>query len=288
MSEKGGAPDKDQVNEDKLKDLQKEQIEDFDSETSSVEKEMRERIEKAENDQIVESSKDDGAEKEHCAPQSSTMKIVLTSVFTTLFGIVFILALVAIGISIGESSFWASSRKKEAPNESVVEVISVDYKLASYNYGLGDKKQSSDERGYLMSEYGASDKYAVIKTTAQLERLESIYRAHSSAEVDFATDLGVDANFFSSGSVIAIATENTQLSNLKLSGVSRDENYNINATLSSNYCDSSETVTGGLVLVKIDNIQPQKVSLQEVNSVLCTAEEAAQPVVESVETEVAE
>ncbi|MDO4730043.1 MAG: hypothetical protein Q4A96_02495 [Candidatus Saccharibacteria bacterium] len=269
MSEKGGASDKDQTKE--LKDLQEEQIEDFDSETSSVEKEMRERIEKAENDQIEESSKKDEESKEHFVQQNSTTKIVLMSVFTTLFGIVFILALVAVGIGIGQSSFWAANKKNEVPNEQVVEVISVDYGLKSYTYSLGDKERSTEERGYLMSEYGSNDNYAIIKTMAQLERLESIYQAHGANNADFAADLGVNASFFSSGSVIALATEKEQLGNIKVSGVSRDENYNINATLSSTYCDKRDQrqLRGGLVLIKIDNIQPQKVSLQEVESIYC-------------------
>ncbi|MBR6811371.1 hypothetical protein IKM56_02965 [Candidatus Saccharibacteria bacterium] len=276
MSEKGGASDKDQAKE--LKDLQVEQIEDFDSETSSVEKEMRERIEKAENDQIEESSKKDEESKEHFVQQNSTTKIVLMSVFTTLFGIVFILALVAVGIGIGQSSFWAANKKNEVPNEQVVEVISVDYGLKSYTYSLGDKERSTEERGYLMSEYGSNDNYAIIKTMAQLERLESIYQAHGASETDFASDLGVDASFFSSGSVVALSIENQQLNNIKLSGVSRDEKYNINATLSSTYCDKNDLrqLQGGLVLIKIDNIQPQKVSLQLVESISCI-----EPVVEA-------
>ena len=257
MSEKGGASNKDQTRE--LKDLQEEQIEDFDSETSSVEKEMRERIEKA------------------FVQQSSTTKIVLMSVFTTLFGIVFILALVAVGIGIGQSSFWAANKKNEVPNEQVVEVISVDYGLKSYTYSLGDKERSTEERGYLMAEYGSNDNYAIIKTMAQLERLESIYQAHGASETDFASDLGVNASFFSSGSVVALSVENQQLNNIKLSGVSRDEKYNINATLSSTYCDKNDLkqLQGGLVLIKIDNIQPQKISLQLVESISC-----AEPVVE--------
>lgn len=283
MSEKGGVSDNDQI-KDKKKEL--ESIEDFDTETSSVEKEMRERIEKAENDQIEESKSESDTQKEHCDVHNSTTKIVLASVFTTLFGIIFILALVAVGIGIGQSSFWSTNKKSDEPNQEVIEVISVDYKLSSYLYDLGEKDRSTDSRGYLMAEYGSADKYAVIKTMAQLERLESLYEAHSGTEASFADDLGLNASFFSSGSVIALSTENKTLGNLKLSGVSRDENYNINATLSSTYCDDDDArkLVGGLVLIKIDNIQPQKVFMQEIQSMLCPA--TAEP--QTTDEEIAE
>jgi hypothetical protein len=93
--------------------------------------------------------------------------------------------------------------------------------------------------------------------------LQKLYRAQYASDANFAELINVDASFFTSGSVIAIARESNSAEDLTISSVFRDEKYNLSATL------KSEPVNGGgqnglrgcLVLIRVENIKPKKVNV---------------------------
>ncbi len=250
-----------------------DELVDFDSVPNPAEADMKKRIEQAEDAGIDKASaerKEREAKKivekpsaeeicDDCA--SSKGKIIATTVVMVVFGAALLLTLVWVGVNIGTSNLFNPEVEE---TEQISEIIDVDYSSLSLSYNLGEKEPSKGNAGYLLQEYGVSEKYAVIKSMSQLERLQNLYSSHSDNDVNFAGSMNIDSSFFDSGSVIAV-TDEAFYSNIRgLSGVYRDENYNLSVTLSRMSFMTGVAITnlhGDLVLIKVENIQPKKVQV---------------------------
>jgi hypothetical protein len=249
-----------------------DELVDFDSVPNPAEADMKKRIEQAEDAGIDKASAErkereakgniektsDEAVCEDCS--TSKGKIFGITAVMVVFGAALLLTLVWVGINIGTSSIFNPEVEE---TEQISEIIDIDYSSVSLSYGLGDKEPSQSQAGYLLQSYGVTENYAVIKSLSQLERLQKLYRAQYASDANFAELINVDASFFTSGSVIAIARESNSAEDLTISSVFRDEKYNLSATL------KSEPVNGGgqnglrgcLVLIRVENIQPKKVNV---------------------------
>lgn len=251
-----------------------DELADFDSVPNPVEADMKKRIEEAEDEGIDKASEERKAreakpesekvsEEEICEDcDSSKKKIFGTTVVMFVFGAALLLTLVWVGINIGSSKLF--NPVEERDEEQISEIIDIDYDSVVLSYGLGDKEPSQSKAGYLLQSYGATENYAVIKSTAQLERLQSLYRAQYAYDADFAELLNVDSSFFTSGSVIAITKESKDSMNVSISSVFRDEKYNLSATLKTDRIATEEAqdgLKGYLALIRVENIQPKKVNV---------------------------
>ena len=253
-----------------------DELADFDSVPNPAEADMKKRIEQAEDAGIDKASAEraereakNGEEKlsaeevsADCA--SSKGKIIGTTFVMFVFGVALLLTLVWVGINIGSSKLFYPTEE----TTQISEIIDVDYKAGVLSYGLGDKEPSKNDAGYLLQSYGVTENYAVIKSMSQLERLQKLYQAQYFADIDFASYIGVDSSFFTSGSVIAITKESKDLSRLTVSSVFRDEKYNLSATLKQDYlANEGSELKGNLVLIKVENIQPKKVNVNFMDGV---------------------
>lgn len=252
-----------------------DELADFDSMPNPAEADMKKRIEQAEDAGIDKASaerKEREVKKEveklsaeeiceDCA--SSKGKIFATTTVMVVFGAALLLTLIWVGINIGTSKLFVPEVEE---TEQISEVIDVDYDsvMLSYNMGQKEQEKSKGNTGYLMQEYGVSENYAIIKSMSQLERLQNLYRGHSDNNISFAGSLGIDSSFFDSGSVIAV-TDEAYYSNIRaVSGVYRDEKYDLSVTLSRMSFMTGVAITdlhGDLVLIKVENIQPKKVQV---------------------------
>lgn len=251
-----------------------DELADFDSMPNPVEADMKKRIEAAEDEGIdiasaerkareAKTDEEKLSEEEICKDcASSKKKIIGTTVVMFVFGAALLLTLAWVGINIGSSKLF--NPVEEGSEEQISEIIDIDYSSVTLSYGLGDKEPSNNNAGYLLQSYGATENYTVIKSLAQLERLQGLYRAQYAYDAEFAQLLNVDSSFFTSGSVIAITKESKDPVQLSISSVFRDEKYNLSATLKTETLaaeEAQEGLRGNLVLIRVENIQPKKVNV---------------------------
>lgn len=254
-----------------------DELADFDSVPNPAEADMKKRIEQAEDAGIDKASAerkereakniaDKSSDEEICEDCSSSKgKIFVVTAVMVVFGAALLLTLVWVGINIGTSNLFNPEVEE---TEQISEIIDVDYDSLTLSYSLGEKDASKNKAGYLLQEYGANDNYVVIKSMSQLERLQKLYNAHSSNEINLAGSMNIDSSFFTSGSVIAI-TDEAKYSNIRaVSGVYRDESYNLSVTLKKMSFMTGvaiENLHGDLVLIKVENIQPKQVQVNIVD-----------------------
>lgn len=250
-----------------------DELADFDSTPNPAEADMKKRIEQAEDAGIDKASaerKEREAKNETEKPSaeeisedcaSSKGKIIATTAVMVVFGAALLLTLVWVGINIGSSKLFNPEVEE---TEQISEIIDVDYESLKISYNLGEKDPSKNKSGYLLQEYGAQENYAIIKSMAQLERLQNIYNAHSDNDINLAGSMNLDSSFFNSGSIIAITEEASYSDINSVSSVYRDEKYNLSVTLQRMSFMTGVAITdlhGDLVLIKVENIQPKKVQV---------------------------
>lgn len=188
-------------------------------------------------------------------------KIILTTVVVVLLGAVFLLALVFFGMQISEKyNQGIETPDQPAANQPVLETIKVDHEDVSTTY-IPDQNQSSEYKNSLMHKYGVDDaEYAILRSESDLEDfVETINSTLGEGVTPFVYSVGND--FFSNGTVIAVAKEDAGLTSATVDDVYRDEDYNIH--LSGHYASPSDTtsLSGIVTFIQIQNIQPKTVDL---------------------------
>lgn len=250
-------------------ELDKSSLEaDFENNSSVVEDELRTRVESAENASIdlAIKERDAGAElRTHTMREPSKARIIILTIFGTLLGACFIFAVVFAAVRLGASDFF-----KEKPQEARTggtDIMLLSYKEESLLYTLGDK-EPKESGSYLFADYGLSDdaEYLVITRLTQLNNLQASYNKLSGSEMNFEMMLGVDENFFDSGSVIAVAVEGRYIGSLQTTKLSRDEQFGLNINMLQTNLDNVDFVTkpqlaGYLNLIKVENVQPKQLTV---------------------------
>lgn len=241
---------------------------DFDNSSSAVEDELRARVESAENASInlaIEGG-DIGAEGRNKAfVSNSKVRIIFLTFFGVILGACFIFAVVFAAVRLGASEFFRES--PEQAKSDGEELLLLSYKEESLLYSLGDKEEK-DSGSYLFEDYGLSGDSGqlVITRLSQLNSLQESYNKFADGAVDFAMLLGVNEEFFDSGSVIAVAVEGRYIGSLQTIKLSRDENYGLSinmlrTNLTDEYFASTPQLAGYLNLIKVENVQPKQLTV---------------------------
>lgn len=241
---------------------------DFDNSSSAVEDELRARVESAENASInlVIEGGDIGAEgRSKAFVSNSKVRIIFLTFFGIILGACFIFAVVFAAVRLGASEFFREN--PEQAKSDGEELLLLSYKEESLLYSLGDKEEK-DSGSYLLEDYGLSGDSGqlVITRLSQLNSLQESYNKFADEAVDFAMLLGVNEEFFDSGSVIAVAVEGKYIGSLQTIKLSRDENYGLSINmLRTNLTDEHFTTTpqlaGYLNLIKVENVQPKQLTV---------------------------
>lgn len=200
--------------------------------------------------------------------ESNNLKIAITAIVSVLLGSAFLLALINFGMNVQKDIDAKTEQKKES--EKVVSIINVDYSAASFSYiaPQSNGPMTEEEFGNLPKNALISsikedydENYLVIDNQDLLDRaLDKIRRASGDESISYT----VEEKFFSSGSIIMITHESSGIVGLPVSGVSRDENYNIqiDATVKKGESKVADSTEGFATFVKIRNIQPNSVKVK--------------------------
>ena len=182
--------------------------------------------------------------------QSFNAKIIITAVVSVLLCAAFVLSLITFGMN-AQRKFDNQNAEQRA-KDKIVEVKAVDYEVEYFNYSTGEIYPGNTRT--LLDKLGAQkgQNYYVINSQ---DKLDAVLDAtgHSGG-------YSVPAEFFKSSSIVAIPYEHAGLSGLKVKGVTRDEDYNITASLSYADAFEIENIMGIVALVKLQNIQPKLVT----------------------------
>lgn len=188
-------------------------------------------------------------------------KIIITVVIAVLFGLAFVVGLIAFGYHLANGGNRSSGNSSGAGAPAVVENIEVKYSTKHASYTPVRPDGSANYKSELLHSIGVNDAdYAIIRSSSELDEFLTAVNTHSNFKYgQFA--YSVDDDFFKSGTIIVVAKEEMSLFDTRVNGVSRDENYNV--SISMNYTiDSSMLEYGGeFMLLKIENIQPKSVTV---------------------------
>ena len=241
-----------------------EELKDFEANSSAADEEARARVELAESGLIDQAiAERNGAHVEHVYKAPSKARLAIMTIFGSLLGACFIFLVVLLAMRVGSSNFFKDTQKNKE-NVGTNEVFLLSYNYASKLYGLGDKTPKT-EGSYLLEDYGIKDNsdYTVITRMTQLQKLQASFVKISGEEANFAEELGINDDFFDSGSVIAVAIEDPYIASLQPTKVSRDESYGLEIRLYRTNLEAEVTppLAGYLNLIKVENVQPREITL---------------------------
>lgn len=241
---------------------------DFDNSSSAVEDELRARVESAENASInlaIEGGDASAERRNKAFVSNSKVRIIFLTFFGVILGACFIFAVVFAAVRLGASEFFREN--PEQAKSDGEELLLLSYKEESLLYSLGDKEEK-DSGSYLFEDYGLSGDSGqlVITRLSQLNSLQESYNKFADGPVDLAMLLGVNEEFFDSGSVIAVAVEGKYIGSLQTIKLSRDENYGLSINmLRTNLTDeqfaTAPQLAGYLNLIKVENVQPKQLTV---------------------------
>ena len=183
--------------------------------------------------------------------EKTNTKIFVTALISVLAGTAFVLALVAFGMGM-QRKFDSYERAKAEANREI-SIIKLEYEAKGFGYQMTEESRS------LLQRLGAAEgeKSVTIDTNDRLEEVLGVISEYAGKKPDYK----VDADFFESGSVILVATEAAGLKGFSVNSVSRDEDYNVQIDTAKTTTDESEIVSGQLIFVMIQNIQPASVTV---------------------------
>ena len=189
-------------------------------------------------------------------------KIVITAVIVILLGIIFVLVLILFGMEAtnrydNEEPHSTPTPTTPAEDENVI----VEYEEVTTSYNA-DQENPNHAKNSLMSKYGNDDsEYVIISSAKELDEFVGAINSMN-ADADTAPFIySVDSEFFTTGTVIAVAKEDAGLDKMAIDEVYRDGEYNIH--IIGHYVSPYDTLTvsGQVSLIQIQNIQPKSVSL---------------------------
>lgn len=210
--------------------------------------------------------------------KSFNTKIIITAIVSVLLGAAFVLSLITFGMNVQRK--FDNDNAKQRENNKVISIINLEYEETSIGYSFMDygKYENGTVSPQTVEKLGGNkgDSYYIVNSNDKLASTLKII-GHSG-------EYEVDANFFKSGSVIAVPVENDGgFINCRVKNVVRDESYNVTIDIEyeDNMLDGADNVDavedeevdeadddsilvgyiGQLVLVKLPNIQPKLVTV---------------------------
>jgi hypothetical protein len=190
-------------------------------------------------------------EHKHLSTNYMNYKIVLSAVLSVLLGIVALLAIVNFGMNVQRK--FDGEQEAQRAKDHVESIIAVDYKADEFLYTVPEGSEPLLKK----LDAGENEKSYTIISKDELDKvIEAI--AGYGKETPF---YQVEDKFFNSSSVIAVPYETAGLTSLSVKSVTRDENYNIQIDLKAEKDKSKTDILGGVVFVKLSNIQPNHVTI---------------------------
>lgn len=172
--------------------------------------------------------------------------------------IVVMLCLVYLGMQLVKREEYLSLA--EAGNAEHIEVMRA---LRYDTIGVANYKSSDaidDGSELLKGKIDGRAEYEIIESQTEFEEMMGRIRSksHNAEEL---MGVGVDADFFETGCVIALAVEDNGLETVNLNKIVRDEYYNVTLTASHTSNDDIDGVYGSIIIMKLDNVIPSKLNL---------------------------
>ena len=190
-------------------------------------------------------------EHKHLSTNYMNYKIVLSAVLSVLLGAVAILALVNFGMNV-QRKFDGEVEAQQA-KDHVESIIAVDYKADEFLYTIPEGGESLLKK----LDAGENEKSYTIISKDELGKVIEAITGYN-GEAPF---YQVEDKFFNSSSVVAVPYEVAGLTSLSVKSVTRDENYNIQIDLKAEKDKMKTEKIGGVVFVKLSNIQPNQVTI---------------------------
>ena len=197
-------------------------------------------------------------EKNNNSKNYIDFKIIISAIISVLLGAAFILTLINFGMETQRRIDDNNAKKDEA--NKIFSVIGVDYDDTTYSYLTLAK---NNVHNHLFETLDINDNLNSYVIDSK-DKLDSVLSAISSLSDNKPIEYHVDEDFFLSGSIILVNAEHTELKNLEVTGISRDEQYNIQIDLKKtvgNDQNATMTLVGRAILIKIQNIQPKSVEV---------------------------
>lgn len=186
-----------------------------------------------------------------------TPRMILISTLSAGGAMAAMLLAIYAGMRVGLVDAFGKQPKGETQNTAV---INISYNSQSYHFSSSESCLSGDTQQCLMNKYASDDKgYAIIKSNDQLKRFMDITNNYAGQ----AYSANIPEDFFYSGSIIALTKEGKDYEDYAVTGVYRDESYNLHVkakTVKSVTPDNNMT-SGHVVLLSVPNIQPKEVYL---------------------------
>lgn len=189
-------------------------------------------------------------------------KIIFMAILSVLTCGALVLGAISFGMNMQRNIDERNNKRAEQAKVFSIIGVSYDSQSISYEYNSADDASSSN---YLFKKLGLdqeSNSYVIDSVT----KLENVIGAIKSLGGDI--NYSVDSDFFNSGTIILVNVEDSNPFSVKTKSVARDENYDLQIDLSkkTDKGDANATrIHGGAVLVKVQNIKPQKVDVKIIN-----------------------
>ena len=187
-------------------------------------------------------------------------KIALTAILVIVFGAIFIIGLVVIGMQVSNKcQNGGACDNNQAADGPVLESIDVDYERTIVSYSVPEAESEDATNSFLALNGIKDEEYAIIRSSSELEDYVEAVNSLKTSGAAFTYD--VDSSFFKTGSIIVIAKEDDGLHLMDVEKVTRDESYNIHIESAYSTLSYDDTGRGSVVFIKIQNIQPKAVSI---------------------------
>ena len=213
--------------------------------------------------------------EEHQGDSILNLRTFAVCFIAVMAGVAFVLILIYSGLLLGDK-YDRIVRSNHIVTSDVVksdELIAVKYDAEQFSYIIDSDDAVKDGSSSLIHKFNDENSgYTVIKSKTRYDALLDLAGRYS-VDLDLVDEYLVDEDFFVSGSVIAIAVEGTEYKSYQVRSVERDAEYSIKVTLEKSGEEEkplpidSANHYGQLFLVKVDNIQPRLVEVDEYQEV---------------------
>ena len=187
-------------------------------------------------------------------------KIALTAILVIVFGAIFIIGLVIIGMQVSNKcQNGGACDNNQAADGPVLESIDVNYERTIVSYSVLEAESEDVTNSFLALNGIKDEEYAIIRSSSELEDYVDAVNSLKTGGTAFTYD--VDSSFFKTGSIIVVAKEDTGIELMDIEKVTRDESYNIHIESAYSTLSYITERRGSVAFIKIQNIQPKAVSV---------------------------
>ena len=191
-------------------------------------------------------------------------------------GVAFVLILIYCGILLGDKYDRIVDNNRIVKSDIIEseDLVAVKYEAEQFSYVIDTESAAKDGESSLIRKFNDENSgYTVVKSKTRYDALLDLVGRYS-VDLDLVDEYQVDEDFFVSGSVVAIAVEGTDMASYQVRNVERNADYSLKVTLEKTDNESNAPLVddtanhyGQLFLIKVDNIQPRLVEVDEYREV---------------------